>query len=1202
MPSQRLLIPSVLALAAGSSHGRAAPVPGRQIVVTEHLGVAWTRELISYPFEAPQGTCHRKSVAVHAPAGPVNCQLSDVVSWPGATDSVQSAKLSFLVDLAPLAENSYTVTYGPEPVGEGGNTTLTVTPGRDRVEITTERLGARLLLGERVYAEPAAPASVPCPVLAMRLDDGTWSGGGRMTGKTRITGYSAELVEAGPVFAETRVRYTYEGGNTLEVRVHLAADDSSILLDTNVKTDDRGSGWEMVVAPAEPALTWRMCTERKGTNPWAGMPKYDKISTWIDVPLAAAPAGTVTNLSPWSDWWNDATQVCIRLKRAGGAKEWRITRRHAGAWVTPKPLGQIAPFGEYTRKLIPLVRAGSGELYLRIDNAAGRRSWAVGTLPPLQPIPEEIRKQSRPHTRPMPGDTPTPTTEYPGQMYLARYEVLRHGRVGRHLDEVKDWVMDWKTRSDHPCLYMNRKQLLAVQRREPDAEQLAELRRIGGRQEKMRSSHRASHAIGAYLLTGDGEVAEAGNLVGMLDDLLGRLGVQDTWRTNGMMGAFYDAVMSGDLLTDEQRRLFRARFAYLGYRSADAATWSMERGYCSGNLNMSVANSTLLGILACTIPNHPMANEWVEPAKVMVEEMLETKVGHEGEWPESAAHYAHVSCSALLTFAIAARNAGLADFISDERMKRLQLFLAKQYSPPDPRHTEGRRMGRAAITPPVGRGTSGEDFSLHGFMARATAQSDPAYSRAMQWLWLRGQPRAVTGTHTLGWEFVVLDPTLPAETPEWGLDYFPRTGAIMRHGVGTPDEWYVYTIGESHYSTPGETGTTPLIFARGKPISSRFAYSYPDREEILLNRVLLARPRGDVSYRVEHYNHGNARRELAAVSDLPRQQYVVGSFTIDAPWRLDLAPPKELSQSNFRILPEWPHVDREGAPGVTWERQLLFVKDEHPAGPSYLVFRDTVTGGQPTMWQFWTFSEKVGTPEEAADRDAFLADAPGDAVIGARRLQDGRRYTALGQFGLDVDFYVAEPADTPRHTLRFGTKHPWGSLGNYKEYQDLLHLQRADDGAYFVVVYPRLPTDEAPAFATLGGKIVEVRGRFGADLCFLSAEPTTAAAGSAEFEGTVASVQDRTDGLGLSLGARGHIRYKQYGITAEQPAGLRVHGPRSLTVEFPVRHEGARATITAAGSWRLAQPTEGVTLEPDGKDGVTVSAASGTRTVPLVKM
>ena len=111
-------------------------------------------------------------------------------------------------------------------------------------------------------------------------------------------------------------------------------------------------------------------------------------------------------------------------------------------------------------------------------------------------------------------------------------------------------------------------------------------------------------------MAGEGDLAEKGNLVGMLDELLGRLGVLDTWRMNGYISALYDAVMGGDLVTDEQRKLFQARFAYLAYRSADPATWSMERGYCSGNLNMSVANSMLLGIVASTIPDHPLAKQW----------------------------------------------------------------------------------------------------------------------------------------------------------------------------------------------------------------------------------------------------------------------------------------------------------------------------------------------------------------------------------------------------------------------------------------------------------------------------------------------------------------------------------------------------------------------------------------------------------------
>ena len=142
MPPQRLLIASILALTAASPDLRPTPVLGRQIVVREHLGVAWTRELVTYPFEAPEGGCRRESVAVRGPAGPVACQLGSVVSWPGDPGIIRSAMLSFMVDLAPRSEDTYMITYGPEPESGRGATHLTVTTGRDRVEVTTGLFGA----------------------------------------------------------------------------------------------------------------------------------------------------------------------------------------------------------------------------------------------------------------------------------------------------------------------------------------------------------------------------------------------------------------------------------------------------------------------------------------------------------------------------------------------------------------------------------------------------------------------------------------------------------------------------------------------------------------------------------------------------------------------------------------------------------------------------------------------------------------------------------------------------------------------------------------------------------------------------------------------------------------------------------------------------------------------------------------------------
>ena len=151
-------------------------------------------------------------------------------------------------------------------------------------------------------------------------------------------------------------------------------------------------------------------------------------------------------------------------------------------------------------------------------------------------------------------------------------------------------------------------------------------------------------------------------------------------------------------------------------------------------------------------------------------------------------------------------------------------------------------------------------------MARATRASDPDYSAVQQWVWLReNQPSTdIPNGCGDGWEHVYMDPKLPAETPDWELDFFPETGAIMRHGLGTQDEWYVYLMAERTFAYPSESGGFPAIFAKGTPISARFAGGYAEREELLISRVLLARERGTKDERAKQFCH-EGRREITAV-------------------------------------------------------------------------------------------------------------------------------------------------------------------------------------------------------------------------------------------------------------------------------------------------------------------------------------------------
>jgi hypothetical protein len=211
-----------------------------------------------------------------------------------------------------------------------------------------------------------------------------------------------------------------------------------------------------------------------------------------------------------------------------------------------------------------------------------------------------------------------------------------------------------------------------------------------------------------------------------------------------------------------------------------------------------------------------------------------------------------------------------------------------------------------------------------------------------------------------------------------------------------------------------------------------------------------------------------------------------------------------------------------------------------------------------------------------------------------------------------VEYYIASPVDTPRHTLRWGTEFVFENSNKLPkpEYQDLLHLQQPGDGVYYVAFFPRKREMPAPTFSTLGdGLIIKVQGPFGKDFGFLSALEATAAGEGVAFKGTAASVQDRETALALSLGAKGEVRYKDFGLAAGFPAGLRV-GEKELTVELPAGLQppafelmrpfpGGTVTVTAPGEWMLGKKTAGEVKLTKAAAGWVLDIPAGVRAVTL---
>jgi len=1154
------------------------------ITLTERINVDWKRELVTCPVQFEPGACYVDSVRLRGPAGPVACQLVETELFAGGK-FVKTAKVAFIADLKPLAVNAYTLSFGPRAVGTSQpKTDLTVKSDREGVEITTRHIGARLRLGKHRFSRPANPSKVPGPVAALRTADGKWFGGSKLYGKNKVTGYTATLVDEGPVLAAVEYQYEYANGDRFTLRVSVTAGDNAVLYDCDVKTklldgnrNDvyRKNGLLVNLSEGLPPLVFRTWVGSSTKRPeFRKMLKADQAERkriakeiqrlkrqgkrttlkverkrlWTELPLKDYPSGTITNLTPWANWWSDMILANIRLLRTDRLAELRLVRRRGGDWVEPAPAGQ-RPKVSLTQKLLPVVKGTDGSVVVELNAAPGKRHWSLVDYTP------QIQSKK--------------TLSAEEQTFGWRDALERHSLVGRYLDEVKDYVLEWKSKPGrtHPHWFMTRDDLAKVWERGKPGKKLINELTSGGPPVQPYPHSSDARALAAFLVTGDKRLARKVKLPERLRTRLGFLGQFDMMRATLYVAALYDGLIDSDLVTEKERKLYRAQLAFLAYKQGHPNTWSTRRGYGSGNPNMHVSHNLSLGMLACLIPDHPMAREWAADANAMMDEWMK-QVGPKGEWHESF-HYTDVSVRVMVVYAITARNAGFRDFFKEGILKKLGTYTATFYTPRDP------QRGNVRCGPPLGRSNAGATYGLQGALGRATAESDPDYSKRMQWLWQRTGYSQNKQTHRFGgWEYVYFDRTLPTAKPDWETDLFGRVGVLLRHSLDSPHEHYLamFTNFKTHFARGTEKGAIVKLFMKGQPIGGSPCGGYWHRHDLLMNRVCLARAPVTDAKQLHPYGHQGPSK-VTGFAATPRADYIGVHFDITRPWDTwKWTPPIP------KPLLEWVGAKRAGKPPYQWDRQVLFIKDDDPAATNYLLLRDTVSGKQPTFWHFWTLSEKIGTPSEVRNRKAFLRDKPGDKCVPASPLK-GDRFTAVGQFKADLEYYVASPADTPRYTLRYSDIYTY-PIGGFVESQDCLHLQLPGDGAYYVALFPRLRNEPVPDFKTLAaGKVIQVNGPWGTDYGLLSETPTDAQAEGAIFTGTTAAaVQDRKKGLALCLAAKGEVQFKQFGIASDVPATLRVKG-RRLTVEVHRYHNGTTVTLTSPAPPKLAATApQGVVL------------------------
>ncbi|MFV2066756.1 MAG: hypothetical protein ACC645_07215, partial [Pirellulales bacterium] len=442
---------------------------------------------------------------------------------------------------------------------------------------------------------------------------------------------------------------------------------------------------------------------------------------------------------------------------------------------------------------------------------------------------------------------------------------------------------------------------------------------------------------------------------------------------------------------------------------------------------------------------------------------------------KEASTYQMVSLNYLVLLATAVRHAGGDDLFSIEPMMKKSFdYLASTQTPRDP------RTG-FCLLPTVGHVTTyGWCQSLQVYFAwaaKATAASDPAFSKRMMAAWKRAGALPISlhdfANGMAWWQALCLvDRTLPAEAdPAYGQSKLHEgLGAIFRTVHKTPSQghpesppgteneavrsssgtgsqggeegYLLVKMGPSRGHYDADEGSL-IWYAYGKPLLVDFGCQYNPSIECawLHNRISFDR-----------WNNESGRFFRVTGHQLGEQtDYVCGEMTVSRLYRWADWPIRD-PDFDHQLAPP----PRTIAP-VTWRRQVLYIRQSEA-----IVILDELRGAQPTDWNLQVLADEVRLEKRSAH--------------------------FKGQFGVDLDVYFAEPGepairissfehlgfDEPRIGFPWWRSMRWAApegtcFGPLGERALTLRTRAATHPKYLTLLYARPADQPDPAVTVLPG-------------------------------------------------------------------------------------------------------------------------------------
>ncbi|MCA9039418.1 MAG: hypothetical protein KDA65_03625 [Planctomycetaceae bacterium] len=830
-------------------------------VLQERLGHEWKNECITFPLTTEQ---LEKTGKGYSLIGPDN----KTIPWQLLQNSVTGEKqISFQADLAPYANQTY----------EFSTNRATVPADLLLQELPNEIRLSNGLIGIALRKNLKAGEG---PIAGVQLNSGNWTGDSILKSPANIQKYSLDVIANGPVYHEVQCNVLFENDGEWNLRLRIERGEPVVLIEEQYDVAEQTT---FQVLLGDRQFQPDQLFFRAGKHPKLGTLKSEKLPS----------AGTVFELEPWLHWWlSEKRGNWFSLYSDNSPDLLMVGALKPENWVDPNWKG-TTPQNE---PLIP-VTIENKKVALSLPLSGGGRYWLLGSPDKADSLKVLSEKQKN-------------------RTSLPQYYVIKYGDFP--LDEVKDYVLDWEgDHENYPRLFLGKQELQNL--RHTLKSNAGELQRWESKQAIDR--YNIAGPLREYFATGSSKLAK--KMIATCEQWLASLIHDDLLLQNSrttlgvaphsqavLMLPFLnliDTALGCQELSNEQRQRFLAQLAFLGYVFNRDDYWSPDRGF-EANPNMTTTVAQYQVTIASLIPSHPMAKTWAKRGLDELHSQLMNWSDEDGGWRETP-HYAMVSFDHMLAAFIMASRAGFADYLYEERMRKVAEWFANISTPRDP-STQGFRH-----LPPVGNTYYGEATGLFGILAGLWKDRDPDFAAEMQWMY---EEQGATGLG-LGWSFPAMtgytellkDNAISPRAPGLKSRWFEKTGVVLRNHLLSDRETYLYLIAGSNHDHYDFDSGSLVLWGKGRKLVDDWGY---------IGR------------------HAQQFHSLLTASDIE--------------------PDETMQIKSFSTQQELDYV--AGQKG-SWQRQICFAKSDDPLGSNCFLLRDHYEGEGDAEWRLWLSTSNVET-------------------------------------------------------------------------------------------------------------------------------------------------------------------------------------------------------------------------------------------------